>query len=98
MERATCLRLSFSQCIQGGIDGGLSALRGAVCILGQNDRVNSAQSLQILRTNELFADKPDRDLLFLDQAISRQYNRANKHPAQKEELRACAQILEHGPV
>ena len=38
------------------------------------------------------------DLLFLDQATRRQYDRANEHPAQKEKLRAGAQILEHGPI
>jgi hypothetical protein len=48
-----------------------------------------------MRTNELFANKPDRDLFFRDQAVRRQYDRANKHRTKKKELRAGAQIREH---
>ena len=67
------------------------ACRCEACDAGsRNDRVNSAQGFQILSANEFFADKPNRDLLFPDEAVRRQCDRGNEHTAQKEKLRAGA--------
>jgi hypothetical protein len=58
--------------------------------------VDATQGRQEFTTDEFLSGKRDSDLLFGEQAVGGHSDRNDKHCAQKNELGAGSQLLEHG--